>query len=91
MELPPSAMAELPYGVDKVEKLQEWLLDHFAASSFNTCPHQPLPMMHGAKPLRIFLKEGAEPVAVHRPAVIPAHWVAQVKEEIERDIALGVL
>ena len=81
-ELPPSAVGELPHGVVGVEGLQAWLLDHYAASSFNTCPHQPLPMMQGAKPLRIFLKEGAQPVAVHRPAVIPAHWVSQ--ESIDR-------
>ena len=31
------------------------------------------------------------PKAVHKPAVIPAHWVEQVREEIERDIALRVL
>ena len=48
-------------------------------------------MMLGAKPLKIFLKEGAEPVSVHWPAVIPAHWVSQVREEIKWDIALGVL
>ena len=45
----------------------------------------------GAKPLRIHMKEGVEPVAVHRPATIPAHWQDQVRSDIERDIRLGVL
>ena len=79
-ELPPSPVHEpqFPPTLENAGKLQEWLLERYAASSFNTCPHQPLPMMQGAKPLHLFLKEGAEPVAVHRPAVIPAHWVGQV-------------
>ena len=92
-ELPPPTHLEPLFGPvpANVDKLQELLLDRFAASSFNICPYQRLPMMSGVKPLRIFLKEGAEPVAVHRPALIPAHWVDQVREEIVRDIALGVL
>merc|ERR1712239_16836 len=32
-----------------------------------------------------------DPVAVHRPATIPAHWQDKVQEDIERDIRLGVL
>ena len=31
------------------------------------------------------------PKAIHRPATIPVHWQEQVKADIERDIALGVL
>ena len=41
--------------------------------------------------MRIFLKEDAVQVAVHQPSPIPAHWQAKVKEDIERDIRLGVL
>ena len=37
------------------------------------------------------MKDGAEPVAVHRPSAIPVHWVDQVRLELERDIALGVI
>ena len=47
--------------------------------------------MTGLPPLRIHVKEGAEPVAINRPSTIPAHWVQQVKEDLERDIALGVI
>ena len=41
--------------------------------------------------MRIFLKEDEVPVAVHRPYPILAHWQEKVKEDIERDIRLGVL
>ena len=45
-------------------------------------------MMKGAEPMRIFLREDAVPVAVHRPATIPAHWQEKVREDIEWDIRL---
>ena len=45
----------------------------------------------GLPPLRIHVKEGAEPVAINRPSTIPAHWVQQVKAELESDITLGVI
>ncbi len=48
-------------------------------------------MMKGAEPLRIFMREDVEPVAVHRPATIPEHWQDKVREDIEGDIRLGVL
>ena len=66
-------------------------MNYYASSTFNTCEHQPLPMMKGVPPMRILMKEGAEPVAVHRPAAIPAHWQEKVRKDIERDIRLGVL
>ena len=47
--------------------------------------------MTGQNPLRIHVKEGVDPVAIHRPSTIPAHWVNQVRDELDRDIALGVL
>ena len=47
-----------------------------------------LPLMY---PLRIHVKPDAEPVAIHKPSTIPAHWLSQVRQEIEQDIALNVL
>ena len=71
--------------------IKNWFLEKYASSSFNTCPHQPLPLMTGLPPLRIHVKSGTEPVAIHRPSTIPAHWVEQVRRELEQDIDLGVL
>ena len=48
-------------------------------------------MMSGLPPLRILLKEGAEPYAIHKPATIPMHWYDKVRDDLKRDIALGVL
>ncbi len=72
-------------------KITAWFLEYYGASTFNNCKHQQLPMMQGAEPMRLLLKDGAEPVAIHKPALIPAHWQEQVRAEIERDIKLGVL
>ena len=50
-----------------------------------------LPLMSGLPPLRILTRDEVEPKVVHRPAIVPAHWMAKVREDLERDIALGVL
>merc|ERR1712082_427555 len=90
---PPPAPTKPPFvcSPENVPKLEAWFLERYAASTFNKCVHQPLPMMQGAEPMRLLLKDGAVPVAIHKPAVIPAHWQDQVRDEIERDIQLGVL
>ena len=91
--LPPERPDKMPFDAkpENSGRLQEWLLNYYAASTFNNCKHQKLPMMRGAEPMRLLLKEGAEPVAVHKPATIPAHWQEAVRADIERDIKLGVL
>ena len=71
--------------------MQEWILDHYAKSAFNNCPHQPLPMMSGMPPLRILIQEDAVPHAIHKPATVPVHWSEDVRQNLERDIALGVI
>ena len=47
-EIPPLP-TDLPPGLTATEKdlpaLKEWLLQYYAATTFNVCEHQPLPMM----------------------------------------------
>lgn len=74
-----------------MRRIGDWLRDHYASSTFNVFKHLPLLMMKGAEPIRIFRREDAVPVAVHRPATIPAHWQDKVRDDIEQDIRLGVL
>ena len=59
--------------------LRQYILARYAASSFNTCEHQPLPLMRDSPPLRLFVDKEAKPVAVHSPAAVPKHWEAQVQ------------
>ena len=70
--------------------MKEWLLQTFASSTFNTCPHRPLPCMTGP-PVEIHLKDDASPKAVHKPAPVPVHWQDQVYKDLLRDEALGVV
>ena len=90
-KLPPTGKLVPPValGEDTIGVVQEWFKEQFAASTFNTCKHQPLPMMKGAKPMRLLVKEDAVAHAVHKPATIPAHWQQKVQDDIERDIQLG--
>lgn len=89
---PPEVPEKLPFDAtaENTEKMRKWILARYAASTFNTCPHQPLPAMTGP-PMAIRVKPGAEPIATSRPVRVPAHWREQVAEQLERDVALGVI
>ena len=88
----PSRPHVLPFNcsVDNIEKMRDWLLEKFACSTFNTCPHQPLPCMRGP-PVEIHLDQKAIPRVCHTPANVPLHWQDKVKSDLERDEALGVI
>ena len=72
------------------EELKKKILKHYAASAFNKCTRQPLPMMRG-EPLPIPVKAGVKPTAVHTPVPIPRHWEEKVHRDLKRDVALGVI
>ena len=71
--------------------LKQFIFDTYAASAFNCCSHQPLPMMTGSEPLRLHLDPSAKPVAIRTASQVPIHWKDAVKEGLDRDVALGVL
>ena len=92
---PSSAIpSSLPPGLSASNKdlpaLKQWLLDHYAASTFNTCEHQPLPLMK-CEPLELHVDPEAKPIAVHKPGLVPIHWQEQVYKDLERDVRIGVL
>ena len=70
----PARPKTLPYGPipENNERMEQWLLEYFASSTFNQCAHQPLPEMVGP-PIAFHLKEGATPKAAHTPATISLH------------------
>ena len=70
--------------------MKEWLLDRYKSSTFNTCPHRPLPCMDGP-PIEIHVDISAKPKACHTPANIPLHWQQCVQDDLLRDEALGVI
>ena len=92
---PPGRPVRLPFP-PKPEfnlKFEKWLKERYAASTFNQCPHQPLPEVVGPKipPLAIHVEENAVPVVHHKPGFIPLHHYDQVIADLRRDIAMGVL
>ena len=91
-QTPPSRPEELPFPPtqDNAPKMRKWLLDRYAASAFNTCPHQPLPDMTGP-PLAIRMEAGVQPVVTNRPVRVPVHWREEVHQQLECDEALGVI
>jgi len=89
---PPTKPTALPMLATEAnrEALQSHLLRMYAQSTFNTCPHQPLPRMTGP-PLRLMLSEDATPVAYHTPISVAIHWQDEVKAGLDQDVRLGVL
>ena len=86
--LPPE-MPEFKEGAT-AEELKGIILNHYASSAFNRCTRQTLPLMKG-DPLPIITDPAAQPVAVHSPIPVALHWEKKVKEDLDRDVALGVI
>ena len=91
-ELPPKKLERLPMAPtpENNAKFKEFLLNRYASSTFNQCPHQTLPNMRGP-PMKIHVDPEAKPVAHIKPVPIPLHYYDQVISDIKRDIAMGVL
>ena len=87
---PPNTTPPLPPTEENRGKLEEHLLHTYRASTFNTCEHQPLPLMSG-QPLRLMIDPSAKPVTHHNPIPVPLHWQEEVKAGLDRDVRLGVL
>ncbi len=89
---PPPRPTKIPFPATTKnrEKLQQWLLDYYSSSTFNTCEHMQLPMMNG-RPLRLLVDKDREPKAHHTPIPVPIHWREEVKAGLDRDVSLGVI
>ena len=89
---PPLPPKDLPFPAveDNRENLEQWLLSHYKASTFNTCHHQPLLPMEGP-PLRLMIHPDAKPVACHTPIDVPIHWRDDVKAGLDQDCKMGVI
>lgn len=89
---PPGRPTQLPFPChpENNSRMKQWLLKHFASSTFNVCPHQQLPIMKGP-PVEIHLDPSATPRAYHTAVPIPLHWKEQVYNDLVRDESLGVI
>ena len=91
-QAPPPKPTALPFPATEPnqELLQDWLLNYYKSSTFNTCEHQQLPLMDGP-PMQLMVDPDAEPVAHHTPIPVPLHWQEAAKAGLDKDVALGVL
>lgn len=89
---PPPKPTHIPFPAteENRERLEEWLRQRYADSAFNTCEHQPLPLMSG-RPLDVHFIDGYSPKAYHTPIPVPHHWQRPVKDGIDRDVRIGTL
>ena len=89
---PPPLPTALPFPATDANRtaLQNWILDRYRSSTFNTCECLTRPLVEGP-PLELHIDPEAKPIAVHKPIPVPLHWQQQVKESIDRDVKLGVL
>lgn len=87
---PPPGTLPFPATEENRPKLQEYLLDYYSSSTFNTCEHQQLPLMD-CPPLKLMVDPDAKPVAHHTPVPVPLHWRDAVKDGLDQDVRLGVL
>ena len=72
------------------EKLEQYILEYYWSSTFNTCEHQPLPLMSGPS-VKLMINEDAEPTVFLSPIPVPIHWQDQVKADLDRDDCFGVI
>ena len=91
-QLPPPLPESPPFPatVASHEKLQQYLLNYYGLSTFNTCAHQQLPLMD-CPPMKLMVDPDAKPIAHHTPVPVPLHWRDSVKEGLDQDVRLGVL
>ena len=89
----PDPPKELPFPATKenIPKLKEYIINHYKDSAFNTCEQQPIPLMKGSPPMRLFVDKDAKPVAFHKPYPVPLHWQEAVKKQLDNDVKMGVL
>ena len=88
----PELPSDLPFSPteENNDKMKEWLLERYQSSTFNTCPHSPLPAMIGP-PIEMHVDELAKPKTCHTAAPVALHWQEQVHKDLLRDEALGVI
>jgi len=75
---------------ENVDSMKEWIFDYFEDSVFNTCPHQPLPMLK-TEPIRLHVNPDAVPNPAFTAATVSIHWREDVSEQLKQDVAMGVI
>jgi hypothetical protein len=90
--LPPGPPKQLPFEPipENIGKMKEYLLDRYASSTFNKCPHHPIPVIPGP-PISIHVDPDATPVRCNTPSQVPLHYLEKVEKGLKQDEAMGVI
>ena len=88
----PDRPSKLPFDCtpENNEKMKQWCMEEFGSSTFNVCPHQPLPCMAGP-PMKIHVDENAKPFVCHKAAPVPIGWDEMHKEDLDNDVTMEVI
>ena len=91
-EMPPGPPTELPFDPqpENILLMKQWLLKRYANSTFNKCPHQPIPEMKGP-PLNIHVDPNATPVSCRVPSLVPLHYLDRAEALLKREESMGVI
>ena len=71
--LPPPGKSDcLPFEAcpENLPKMKEWVTKRYINSTFNKCPHKPLPAMAGP-PVKFHIDPNAVPICLSKPAQVP--------------------
>ena len=90
--MPPEPPQDLPFEPkpENIPKMKQWLLDRYALSTFNKCPHQPIPKMSGP-PLSIHVDPKATPISCRVPSLVPLHYLDRADSLLKREESMGVI
>ena len=81
----------MPATEGNILALRKWIVDRYKSSAFNICTHLPLPLVNSSPALRLYVDPKARPVAVHKAAQVPLHFMEEIKEGLDTDVRLGVI
>ena len=87
----PVRPTEIPFPPteENIEKMEQYLKEKFANSTFNTSP--PFPAMAKSRPALIHVRSDAVPYAKHVPIPAPLHWADPLKNQLDTDVDKGVI
>ncbi len=88
----PGRPDKLPFDAipENVDKMKEYLLNRYASSTFNKCPHHKIPEILGP-PISIHIDPEATPVCVNVPSQVPIHLEYEVNKGLDEDEAMGII
>ena len=84
-ELPPEVPKTCPFPPteENIGRLEQWIRERYRSSTFNTCNNQPLPLMKGSPPIKLFIDPDSKPVACHKLVVVLFHRQDSVREGLD--------